>query len=183
MSKFISIPVSRPMIARAKAMCTGEIFNGHTQRKNGSGQFTGNLGELAFKKWMDFYYFENEWVAGEKRHHDFIVADRKIDVKAKERTVQPEEYHHCHVETRIKDADCDHYVMAGVRIPKGKEDPTSVHLLGWIPKKKFWSLPRDDDSKADTMPSHKILHKHLRPMDELRDVIETALYKKAFGET
>jgi len=165
---FVSIPITKALVGAARSKCTNVKFNRHTSRAGGGGQLTGNLGELAFKYWLrDQCFFDYECVAEQKKFHDFIIAGSKIDVKSKERTVAPRANHQCHVEERIKDEDCDYYIMASVRIPKGEVDPSSVHLLGWIKKAVFWGLPRDDDSKKDTMVSHKVFHSRLEPMSSL----------------
>jgi hypothetical protein len=182
MSRFNNVPITQPMIDKARSMCTGSEFNAHTHKEHGAGQFVGNLGEIAFKRWLDFHFIEHEWLGSEKHYYDFVVASRKIDIKSKERTVVTTERHHFMVETRIKNVDCDYYVGVSVQIIAGEEDPKSIQLLGWISKAEFWSIPKDEDGFEDRFECHKIFHSRLHSMDELLNRITARLYKIAFGE-
>ena len=184
---FVSWKPSRKMIRRCTGKMTGEKFNGHTSRENGQGQFVGNMVEAAFYMWLRKFLTSDEvtYVADNMEFHDFVVCGCTFDAKAKERTVPARPDYHCNVETRIKDKPCQYYVFGSVTKPEGVDnyyDTSRVELLGYLPKRDFWELPRDDDGKPDKFPSHKILHSRLRSMDDLKDNLEALAYRMAFGE-
>lgn len=183
MMNIVMIP-SKETIKHAREMMTGEAFNQHTYKKNGSGQFAGNLGELAFKSWLDHHFLEHQWVAKDKKHHDFIIARRLFDVKTKARTVSAHGNYHFMVENRIKDYPCHVYVAANVVFEslENECDPSEVELCGWINKSEFWELDRDDDRKPDRFSCHKVEYRRLRQMSDLRDRIEARLYNIAWTE-
>jgi len=176
---------SRMMVREAIRMMTGKAFSGDTYRDNGEGQFVGNIGELAFQEWcLTFLHKEElEYIAKDKKFYDFLLCGVKFDVKSKERNMVAPPNYHAMVETRIRDEDCQYYVFASVKVPElGAKDAEYVQLLGYLNKREFWSLPRDDDGKPDRFPCHKIMHSRLRPMSELKENLELYAYRVAFGE-
>lgn len=146
---------------------TGSAYNSTTILDNGSGQAAGLIGEMAFAHALAEQRITYQHLGGEAQHHDFIVGDVKIDVKAKQRNVPPSYDYDAHVTASIKDADCRLYVF--VSVTKGQ--PT---LMGWCGKDEFWSKAKivcegdlDERGKAERADAGKMKYSGLREMDSL----------------
>jgi hypothetical protein len=146
---------------------TGSAYNSTTILENGSGQRAGLIGEMAFAHALAEQRITYQHLGGEAQHHDFIVGDVKVDVKAKQRTVPPRHDYDAHVTESIKDADCRLYVF--VSVTKGQ--PT---LMGWCGKDEFWSKAKivckgdlNEDGYIEEADAGKIKYSGLREMDSL----------------
>ena len=146
---------------------TGSSYNATTILDGGSGQRAGLIGEMAFAEALAENRITYQHLGGEAQHHDFLVGDIKIDVKAKQRNVPPSQEYDAHVTASIKNADCRLYVFASVT--EGK--PT---LMGWMGKKEFWGKAKevregelDERGKAERADAGKLKYSKLRPMKDL----------------
>lgn len=106
-------------------------------------------------------------LGGEAQHHDFLVGDVKIDVKAKQRNVPPSYDYDAHVTASIRDADCRLYVFVSVT----NEHPT---IMGWCGKEEFWSGAKivskgepDERGKPERADAGKMKYSQLRKPDSL----------------
>jgi hypothetical protein len=150
---------------------TGAAYNDTTILENGSGQRAGLIGEMAFAHALAEQRVTYQHLGGDKQHHDFLVGDVKVDVKAKQRNVPPSYDYDAHVTASIKDADCRLYVF--VSVTNGQ--PT---LMGWCGKDEFWSKARivqegelDERGKPERADAGKLKYSALRNMDELWPLI------------
>jgi hypothetical protein len=62
---------------------TGYPFNETTIVKDGRGQITGTLGEMAFGRWLTDLDIDFEYCADDSMNYDFKVGEYRIDVKTK----------------------------------------------------------------------------------------------------
>lgn len=146
---------------------TGAAYNDTTILDGGSGQRAGFIGEMAFAEALAEQRISYKHLGGEAQHHDFLVGDIKIDVKAKQRNVPPSIHYDAHVTASIKKKDCRLYVFVSVT----DEVPT---LMGWMGKKEYWEAARivregelDERGKAERADAGKLPYSQLRPMDHL----------------
>lgn len=146
---------------------TGAAYNSTTILDGGSGQRAGLIGEMAFAEALAEQRITYQHLGGESKHHDFLVGDVKVDVKAKQRNVPPSKEYDAHVTASIKDKDCRLYVFASVT----EGNPT---LMGWMGKEEFWTEARrvkkgelDERGKAERADAGKLKYSKLRPMDQL----------------
>lgn len=146
---------------------TGASYNSTTILDGGSGQRAGLIGEMAFAEALAEQRITYQHLGGESQHHDFLVGDVKVDVKAKQRNVPPSKEYDAHVTASIKDKDCRLYVFASVT----EGNPT---LMGWMGKEEFWTEARrvkkgelDERGKAERADAGKLKYSKLRPMDQL----------------
>jgi hypothetical protein len=146
---------------------TGGPYNSSTILDGGSGQRAGLIGEMAFAEALAEHRITYQHLGGEAQHHDFLVNGHKIDVKAKQRNVEPSYDYDAHVTSSIKDKDCRLYVFASVTDGK----PT---LMGWMGKEEFWAEAKevkegelDESGKAERADAGKLKYSMLRPMERL----------------
>lgn len=146
---------------------TGAAYNDTTILDDGSGQRAGLIGEMAFAEALAEERITYQHLGGEKQHHDFLVGDIKIDVKAKQRNVPPSDSYHAHVTASIAKKDCRLYVFVNVT----DEVPT---LMGWMGQKEYWAAAQivhkgelDERGKAERADAGKLPYSQLRPMEHL----------------
>ena len=150
---------------------TGAAYNQTTILDNGTGQTAGLIGEMAFARALAEQRITYQHLGGEKQHHDFLVGDVKIDVKAKQRNVPPSYDYDAHVTASIKDADCRLYVFVSVT----DGNPT---LMGWCGKTEFWANAKmvregepDERGKPERADAGKMKYSMLRKMETLWPLI------------
>ena len=146
---------------------TGAAYNETTILEGGSGQRAGLIGEMAFAQALAEQRITYQHLGGDKQHHDFLIGDVKVDVKAKQRNVPPSYDYDAHVTQSIKDADCRLYVF--VSVTNGQ--PT---LMGWCGKDEFWSKAKmvlegepDERGKPERADAGKVKYSSLREMESL----------------
>ena len=67
------------------------------------------------------------------KDHDFILQDRRIDIKSRGSDIRPEPDWDCKIPAySVERQHCDIYVFAIVR-----KDGSGGYLLGWLPKEEF----------------------------------------------
>jgi hypothetical protein len=146
---------------------TGSAYNSTTILEGGSGQRAGLIGEMAFAEALAEHRITYQHLGGEGQHHDFLIGDVKVDVKAKQRNVPPSGHYDAHVTSSIKDKDCRLYVFASVT-------DGEATLMGWMGKEEFWSEAvevkegeLDERGKAERADAGKLKYSKLRPMERL----------------
>lgn len=125
------------------------------------------IGEMAFAHALAEQRITYLHLGGEAQHHDFLVGDVKIDVKAKQRNVPPSYDYDAHVTASIKDADCRLYVFVSVT----NEQPT---IMGWCGKEEFWDKAKlvlegelDERGKPERANAGKLKYSELKSIDDL----------------
>jgi|TARA_Y100000310_G_scaffold78174_1_gene74789 hypothetical protein len=109
--------------ARKKAEEMGVLRNSITK---GQGNVAGFIGEELSQK-VYGGKLDNTY------QHDLVLEDgRRVDVKTKRTSVEPQESYDCSVSASQIDYDCDGYVF--VRI---KNDFSTAWMLGYISKEAF----------------------------------------------
>ena len=156
---------------------TGKPYNHMTILRDGSGQYTGHLGERIFCDLLAANQITYLHCAGDKDQHDVVVrvGDRKvkIDVKTKRRNVSSSMDYDGHVTCDQKDYDSDIYVFVHV-------DDSGAEVMGWMKKADFWSECRTveagekDGSFVERAGAGKIKYSAMRPINELIDGLSAA---------
>ena len=148
---------------------TGAAYNNTTILENGSGQRAGLIGEMAFAQALAEHRITYQHLGGDKQHHDFLIGDIKVDVKAKQRKVPPSYDYDAHVTASIRDADCRLYVFVSVT----NDQPA---IMGWYGKEEFWRDAKivsngevDEYGKPERADAGKMKYRDLRPIDDLWD--------------
>lgn len=122
-------------------LCTGESYNCTTIKDQGGGQYVGHIAEQCFARFVMLTNNKFEMTGHSKLHYDFVINGLTFDVKAKMRTVRPQDHYECHVANTQKNFDCNYYVFASVYCEDGiaKE----CEFVGWMRKNEFWSESKD----------------------------------------
>lgn len=160
---------------------SGEAFNRHTFVKQGKGQICGALAEIAFENLMIKRYLPCKYVGDSNFEWDFEFGRCRIDVKAKQRSVECRPDYECSVADHQKAYKAHYYVFASVK------DDTLVEFMGWMPKPEYWKTGHTVKGGQFTgitehVDNTKMRYRDLKPMDEFIDQLELYDYKRAFGE-
>jgi hypothetical protein len=147
----ITITPNLDQLKRAKNLYDfGTLNNSITE---GDGSAAGALAEICF-----FDYFKEigkEIIHSKHYDYDFILNQKKIEVKAMRVNTTPSLLHHCNLSTHNLRQRCDYYCFISVM-----NDFTKVFINGYISKKDFFDnavlhLEGEKDNnftyKCDTM--------------------------------
>lgn len=110
---------------------TGKPYNSNTIVKNGRGQITGTLGEMAFGRWLTDLDIDFDYVADRSYDCDFIVGDYRIDVKSKKSIGPPRPDYVERIPFSQQRQNCNIYVFTYVT-------DAEVYLVGYCNKDDFW---------------------------------------------
>jgi hypothetical protein len=130
-SKWVEVEISEEMLANAKKYAGRHSDIPNSIRK-GRGNLAGYLGEQAVME------YTQDCVIKHTKDYDMYLRFMSsnpiaVDVKTKERTVNPKDFYTCHVAEASMHQECDMYVFCQVNIrPKMR-----AWILGWITKEDF----------------------------------------------
>lgn len=126
----IEVVVTAEHIAKAKkiAQQIGELRN---SIRKGSGNFAGILGEVIAAQVLGATH-ENTY------DYDLKLGTVTIDVKTKDRTVEPKPYYFCSVADCNTKQNCEQYLFVSLLRDKQTGVYTKAFILGMIPKTEFY---------------------------------------------
>lgn len=151
-------------------------YNAWTICDDGSGQESGLFAEMRFASLLMQSGLSFKYVAAQKQFHDFEVYTTKnktlkVDVKCKQRNVPFDPKFHGHVESRLKNEDCDIYVFAHAE--SYDLVAPAIQLVGWQWCHLFWSEAElvkkgdKDGQLTERADAGKVGYWTLRPMEDL----------------
>ena len=125
----ITITPNLDQLKRAKTLYDfGILDNSITQ---GDGSAAGAIAEICF---FDYFKEIGKEIIHAKHHdYDFILTDKKIEVKAMRVNTIPKLMHHCNLSSHNLRQKCDYYCFISVM-----NDFTKVFINGYISKKDFF---------------------------------------------
>ena len=126
---------------------TGYPFNETTIVKDGRGQITGTLGEMAFGRWLTDLDIDFEYCADDSMNFDFKVGEYRIDVKTKKTHGVPRPDYMVRIPKSQERQQCVMYVFAYAT-------DHEIYLLGFASKSEFWSSLGHSVKAGDKTESH-----------------------------
>lgn len=120
----VDITEEQISLAEQKAKELGKLRNSITK---GEGNVVGILGEILVSE-----YFNG--VIKNTYDYDVVINNKKVDVKTKKTTVEPEPHYLASVAAYNTKQQCDAYYFVRIDLVKKKG-----YLLGGLTKKKFFS--------------------------------------------
>lgn len=146
-AKMVKYIIRHNWINYAHIKHTGEPFNATTIVKDGAGQITGTLGEMAFGRWLTDLDIDFEYSADKSRNYDFVVGGYRIDVKTKKTHGEPKPDYMVRIPKSQERQDCDLYVFAYA-------NDHEIYLLGFCEKSEFWGEIGHSVRAGDKTESH-----------------------------
>lgn len=131
MSKWVEVDISDEMLKFAKVYASRHSDIPNSIRR-GDGNLAGYLGEQAVIELV------KDCVLQHTKDYDMYIRFMSsnpisVDVKTKERTVNPKDFYTCHVADSSLHQECDMYIFCQVNLrPKMR-----AWVLGWITKDEF----------------------------------------------
>jgi hypothetical protein len=144
-SDFIQLHLSEDLHRKAYKLAYTEKsnYNEQTIRKDNSGRYAGFIGELSLMEYLEGTSLDYEWQNSNPRipnyNYDFKINDVRIDVKTKDRTVEPKLFYECSIAEYSKDQDCDYYIFCSLTKNRNLQYPYYTNnVLGYISKKEYF---------------------------------------------
>lgn len=182
---FVRMPVSEAAhkIAYRFAYTDKKNYNRHTLRKDNGGRFAGFIGELLTIKYLNQQGVRYDWKNRNPKSpcYDFDVRvnDLRLEVKTKDRTVDPKLYYDCSIAT-YQNQTCDFYLFTTLTRDDQLDYPfRTATLVGYLPKTEYMDIARhlkvgDIDPSNGwkvSMECYNVAIKELRPVGELVKII------------
>lgn len=146
----IVVNITPEMINRATTMANQLGTLSHSIR-NGSGNIAGFLGEECFL----YHYPDAIRVNGYE--FDMVLNNFKVEIKTKDRTIEPSSHFECSISTHNPNQETDFYFF--VSLLRQGDDYTKGYLLGYMDKDTYFkkAIMR---KKGDIDPSNNFTVKH-----------------------
>lgn len=171
----LEIKIQPEWLAYARSKVTNKAFNKTTIVDSGGGQLVGLLGEIVFAQWFkSLSKTKIEHVGFNNYDYDFLIDNKRIDIKTKNCTSVPQPWYTVHIARSQEKQECDVYVFVRVK------DYEVAYLLGWITKQEFWEGDKGRDVEKGEKESNGFTEKaDARKMD-IKDLEDMQTWKGSY---
>lgn len=121
----IEVKIKSEQIERAKQRLVGRVLNNSITK--GKSELYGKIAECIIEDTYGGKYI-NDY------EYDLIVQGKKIEVKAKKRTVKPQPHYYVSIADFNTTQKCDLYCFVSVM-----DDLSMAYICGWMTPKQFYS--------------------------------------------
>ncbi len=152
----ITLPVSDLIRQKAYEFANplGENYNQKTIRKDNIGRHVGFIGELMTLKYLHnngiIYDWQNFDPKKPNYNFDININGIKVDIKTKDRTVDPKLNYDCSIAGYSKQ-HCDYYVF--ISLTRADTSYHTAHILGYMPHDEYYEKSKAW-KKGDIDPSN-----------------------------
>lgn len=140
----IKLPITHSLYDMAVKISniSGDNYNKKTIRKNNIGRLVGFIGELSIIKYLYNNSIKYDWqnIDPNKPNFNFDIQinNLKIDIKSKDRTVEPKLDYECSIAGYSRQL-CDYYVFTSITRNSQLEYPYhTANILGYIPHDEYY---------------------------------------------
>jgi len=99
--------------------------------RKGGGNFAGYIGQMYVAKYLGIKEVDTY-------NHDLEYKDMTLEVKSKQRTVDPDLSYDASIAKTSMHQNPDVYIFTSVKIPKNTDDVESISICGWMSKKEYF---------------------------------------------
>lgn len=172
--KYVTLSKTESKLVLNRLGCSSVTNSKSITYKRELGNLAGMTGEAIFK-----HLFPSAKPTPDNRDHDFILNDRRIDVKSRFSNLEPRPHWDCKIPQYSVDVQkCDIYVFMIV-----PDDASSGYCLGWMSKQEFRNRATLINSKdllngyvKDRIVEADLMVVHI---DQLHPIEELEAYTKA----
>lgn len=126
----IELPLNQEILNAAKDKAIAQGSN-RTSFMRGKGNYVGYVGEYAVKRALGIPFEPST------RDYDFILNEKRYDVKSKKTTVIPKMSYDASICKFSKAQDCDFYIFCRVYFPVKDAGPEKVFVMSYYPKTDY----------------------------------------------